>query len=294
MKLAVPGARREGETTVLVRKPPPPMPEAPREDPPPDRDLWPWLVVVATLVIAGIAAAWFATRGGNTRTITQTVTTVPPLPQRAPKPAVVEATVPKLVGLQSPDALQALVRAGLTGKTFGVFSDAPPGEVTGQDPGVTTRMRRGSIVTLAVSKGKKTLPVPDVVGQEVAAAIDSFKAQGFVARVVRVPSTQPTGQVVAQAPAGATNAPANSSVRLNVSSGPSTTGGTVPDVRGEDEKTARHDLQQAGFSVDSVRQDVTDESQNRIVIDQSPKPDEPASADSHVTIVVGRYKHEHD
>jgi eukaryotic-like serine/threonine-protein kinase len=277
---------------VLVRKPPPPMPEAPREDPPPDRDLWPWLVVVVTLVIAGIAAAWFSTRGSNTRTVTQTVTKVAPLPQRAPKPAVVEATVPKLVGLQAPDALQALVRTGLTGKTFGVFSDAPPGEVTGQDPGATTRMRRGSVVTLAVSKGKKTLPVPDVVGQELAAAIASVKAQGFEARVVRVPSTQPTGQVVAQAPAGGTNAPATSGVRLNVSSGPSATGVTMPDVRGEDEKSARRALQAAGFSVDVVRQDVGDESQNRVVIDQSPKPDEPTPSGSRVTLFVGHYKHD--
>ena len=103
-----------------------------------------------------------------------------------------------------------------------------------------------------------------------------------------MPSTQPTGQVVAQAPTSGTNAPANSNVRLNVSSGPSTTAVTVPDVRGEDEKTARHDLQEAGFKVDVVRQDVTDESQNRVVIDQSPKPDEPTPAGSNVTIVVGR------
>jgi eukaryotic-like serine/threonine-protein kinase len=278
---------------VLIRKAPPSRPEAPREDPPPDRDLWPWLVVVVTLVIAGIAAAWLATRGGNTRTVTQTVTTVAPLPQHAPKPAVVvEATVPKLVGLQAADALRALTQAGLTGKTLGVFSNAPPNEVTGQDPGATTRMRRGSVVTLAVSKGKKTLPVPDVVGQEVAAAIDSVKAQGFEVNVVRVPSTQPTGQVVAQAPASGTNAPANSSVRLNVSSGPSSTGVSVPDIRGEDEKTAKHDLEEAGFKVDVVHQDVTDESQDRVVLDQSPKPDEPAPAESQVTIVVGRYKHD--
>jgi beta-lactam-binding protein with PASTA domain len=292
MRPAVPGARREGETTLLIRKPPPPTPGAAPEEPPPDRDLLPWLVVLVALVIAGIAAAWFATRDGNTRTVTLTVTTVAPLPQHAPKPTVVEATVPKLVGLQAPDALQRLTRAGLTGKTRSVFSDAPPNEVTGQDPGATTRMRRGSVVTLAVSKGKKTLPVPDVVGQDVSAAIDSVKAQGFVeARVVRVPSTQPTGQVVAQAPAGGTNAPAGSSVRLNVSSGPSTPGVTVPDVRGEDANTAKHDLQEAGFKVDLTRQDVTDRSQDDVVLDQTPKPGEPASEDSHVTIVVGRYKH---
>ena len=80
----------------------------------------------------------------------------------------------------------------------------------------------------------------------------------------------------------------------NVSSGSSTPGVTVPDVRGEDEKTAVHALQQAGFETDVVRQDVADNSQNRIVLDQSPKPGEPTSAESHVTIFVGRFKHGHD
>jgi beta-lactam-binding protein with PASTA domain len=78
---------------------------------------------------------------------------------------------------------------------------------------------------------------------------------------------------------------------LNVSSGPAGTAITVPDVRSEDEKTAKHDLQKAGFNPDVVHQDVTDESQDDVVLDQSPKPDEPTQADSHETIVVGRYKH---
>ena len=137
------------------------MPGAPLEEPPPNRELWPWLLVLLGLVIAGIVVAVLLSRDGkktspsSTQPATTQAQTVAPLPRTTPTPSVVEGTVPKLVGLQAPAALEALAAAGLTGKTTGVFSDKPKNEVVGQDPAATTKVKRGSVVALEVSKGKQ-------------------------------------------------------------------------------------------------------------------------------------------
>lgn len=218
------------ETQVIVDEPgvpAEPMPPAPLEEPPPNRELWPWLLVLLVLVVGGILAAVLLSRNDHKSSrpaTTQAVTTAPvqtvaPLPKPKPKPAVVEATVPKVVGLQAPAALTSLEKAGLTGTTRGVFSDKPKNEVVGQDPAATTKVKKGSTVTLEVSKGKRSVPVPDVVGQDAAAAIQTMKAAGFAVTIARVPSDQPAGQVVAQAPPAGKPAPGDSKVRLNVSDG---------------------------------------------------------------------------
>jgi serine/threonine-protein kinase len=375
------------ETAVIVEEAPPgppPMPGAPLEEPPPNRELWPWLLVLLGLVLAGIAAAYLISRDKNEHTqpttrATTVAQTVAPLPQTKPMPAVVEAAVPNVVGLQAPIALNKLAKGGLTGTTRGVFSDKPKNEVVGQDPAATTKVKKDSTVTLDVSKGKKSIPVPDVVGQDTAAAIETVKAQGLEVKVVRVPSSEPAGQVVAQAPPSGQNAPGGSTVRLNVSgrSGGATTTAsapkpepkptpakpervtvpdvrglkllaarkaireaglvtefkrvpsnepkgtvlgqspkpgatkktgdhvrvtvslgpkpsvgaqpTVPDVTGEDEATARQDLEAAGFTATVVNQDTTDPAADGIVVDQNPQPGGEAPAKSHVTIYVSRY-----
>ena len=227
---------------------------------------------------------------------------------------MVEATVPKLVGLQAPAALEALAAAGLTGKTTGVFSDKPKNEVVGQDPAATTKVKKGSVVALEVSKGKQQVPVPDVVGQDAAAAIETVKAQGFQVNVVRVPSSEPAGQVVAQAPPAGKDAPGDSTVRLNVSDGaggattpptptPATTptpkpkakpepkpaapaSVTVPDLRGLKLLAARKAIRKAGL-VTEFKQVPSTEPKGTVV-SQSPKPGETRKPGDHVLLNVSR------
>ena len=198
------------ETQVVVEEeavdPPlePPLPGAPLEEPPPDRHLWPWLLVLLVLVLGGLAAALLISRDDkkDTQPTTQTATTaaqtVAPLPQTTTKPAVVEVSVPKVVGLKAPEALKALTGAGLTGTTRGVFSNEARNLVVAQHPDATTKVKKGSAVALDVSKGPKSVPVPDVVGQSAADAVQTLKAAGLKVTVVRVPSADPAGQVVAR------------------------------------------------------------------------------------------------
>ena len=74
---------------------------------------------------------------------------------------------------------------------------------------------------------------------------------------------------------------------LSVSRG-STATTPVPDVRNQDEPTAKALLTGSGFKVTVVRQTVTDPSEQGIVLDQQPGGGTNAPAGSTVTIFVGK------
>jgi serine/threonine-protein kinase len=128
-------------------------------------------------------------------------------------------TVPRLVGLPTPAALKRLRQLGLTGATRNVFSGRRRNVVVAQTPGSSRKLAKGETVLLNVSKGPKAVGVADVVGQRVADALSILRAQGLRSRIVRVPSVEPAGQVVAQHPKADAKAQPGNAVRLNVSDG---------------------------------------------------------------------------
>jgi serine/threonine-protein kinase len=132
--------------------------------------------------------------------------------------------VPDIVGLRVAAAVTKLQAAGFRAKATRVFSTKPSGTVFEQKPAAGVRAEKGSAVLLQVSKGAKRVQVPDVVGQPSADAQAALKQAGFAYTIVLVPSDQPRGTVVSQAPAGGTTAQQGSKVRLNVASG---AGGTT-------------------------------------------------------------------
>jgi beta-lactam-binding protein with PASTA domain len=211
--------------------PPMPPPMLPPEYPP-DREVWPWLVSLLVVVLGGIAAVYFATRDDHksarqpavTQTVVQRTTPVvrstSPVTTVSRKAAVPpRVTVPGLVGLPAPLALVRLRKIGLAGTTRGVFSTKSRNQVVSQTPFAARTLARGAIVTLNVSKGPKAAPVPDVVRQSTADALTTIRAQGFKGRLVRVPSDEPAGQVLAQHPRAGAKAQSGSAIRLNVSDG---------------------------------------------------------------------------
>jgi serine/threonine-protein kinase len=280
----------------------PPFPGAPVEEPPPDRDLWPWLLVLLVLVLAALFGAWLASRHDDGSPTSagaappQTVA-VPPSPKAPAKIAV-----PRVVGLQAPAALARLRRAGLAATTRGVFSAKPGNRVVAQVPAAATRVARGSAVRLEVSKGRKAVAVPDVTGQQVAAATATLGAQGLRAHVVRVPGDQ-AGEVLAQHPKADAKARPGSAVRLNVGAGPSprrtttttapaapaqptATAVTVPDVRGQKVGDARKELHRLGLVLETRK--VPSSLPKNSVVAQSPRPDTGAKQGDHVLVTVSR------
>ena len=222
--------------------------------------------------------------------------------------------VPNVVGRRRDDAIARLRSAGLHAAVFSVPSSSPRGFVVAQSPQASSKVTKGSRVRINVSQGAPaattptptattggTTPtttattaasakVPRVVGLSQTAAQRKLHAAGFRVRTAYVTSSKPSGTVVAQRPAPGTSLRRGAAVRINVSVGSSPQAAkAVPDVTGEDEATARSDLEAAGFRVSVVDEPTTDENEDGIVVDEDPAAGTRAPAGSLVTIYVGRF-----
>ncbi len=124
--------------------------------------------------------------------------------------------MPDVTGLAAADAVKALQQRKLVATLQQVSSTEAPGTVVAQDPAPGKRAKPGTKVTLQVAKGQTSVSVPDVTGHSSQDAVNDLRNAGLSATVVRVPSSQPAGSVVAQNPAAGTKVARGSAVRLNV------------------------------------------------------------------------------
>jgi beta-lactam-binding protein with PASTA domain/tRNA A-37 threonylcarbamoyl transferase component Bud32 len=110
----------------------------------------------------------------------------------------------------------------------------------------------GSTVAVAVSKGKKPVPIPTVAGAaSYTAAATTIKAAGLTATQVQAYSTTvPAGQVIGTTPAAGTTEPPGTTVTVQVSKGPQMI--PVPDVTKDTTDAATAALQQAGLTVGQI------------------------------------------
>lgn len=187
----------EGETVVEEGGPPGPPPPT---GPPPEqaeRDLWPWLLALLLLIVAGILLAYFLTRGGGHKT----------------KP------VPAVSGQTENAAVAHLHDAGFKTTIKNNFSPKPRGVVIATKPSGGTTADKGSRVTVFVSQGRKQVAVPNVIGLPQAEAVAQLTRAGLNSAVVLVPNAAPSGRVVAQNPTSGTKLNPGATVRLNVSKG---------------------------------------------------------------------------
>ena len=193
--------------------------------------------------------------------------------------------VPRLAGLRFDEALQRLADLKLEAQRKEVFSDVrPPGEVVSQDPKPGEEAEEGTVVVVRVSKGQQKAGVPDVIGEELAAAQTELEAAGFEVSVVTGPSEAPEGTIFAQSPDAGVEAAKGSTVQISVSEGPLTA--TVPDVVGLDRGSAEAGLTGAGFSVAIQEVATADPAQNQLVQSQDPSGGVQVAPGSTVTVVV--------
>jgi len=108
--------------------------------------------------------------------------------------------VPDVIGHTTAEARGTLEALGFHVEVTQDFStDVPRGHVISTEPSRGEKPPKGSTVTLFVSKGPKTFPMPNVVGMQREAAVTKLEALGLSVKVVEIPGTH-GNQVVYQDP----------------------------------------------------------------------------------------------
>jgi len=203
-----------------------------------------------------------------------------------------EATVPTVRGLPADEAANRLREAGFKSDQRREFSDTVrAGRVIDTAPPEGTTVRKGSTVTLVVSRGEEKVAVPAVVGatrDEAERTLRDVELEPAVTE--REDADAEPGTVLEQDPAAGTRIAKGGTVALVVAKAPAEV--PVPGVIDATEEDARRTLEDAGFDVRVEEAPAETPDEDGIVLAQDPRPDTPVREGSVVTITVGRFEPE--
>jgi len=200
------------------------------EEPPRGRSVWPWLIALG-LIIAGGIGGWFL----YTKIQDQLNSNKP-------------VAVPDVLLLQQDLAKLKITQAGLSPVIVkGTSETVPPGQVAKEDPPSGTKIGKDSTVTLTISTGKPKVKVPNVVGQDITAALTSLAGEGLQPKIRRIFSNSQPDTVTAQQPHAGDTVIKGTVVHINVSRGAKPV--PVPDVTGQPFANAKGMLEGQGFQV---------------------------------------------
>jgi serine/threonine-protein kinase len=159
-----------------------------------------------------------------------------------------ESVIPNFAGQQYDAAVAQLQRLGLAAARKGVDTDQVlPGFVINSDPAATTRVAKGSTVTLEVAQ-TPGVDIPDVRGKSEEEALNILKFVGLQPTPTpQASDTVPKDQAIGTDPPAGTRVQRGAVVRLFMSSGPSEA--DVPNTIGQTQGAATAALTNAGFSV---------------------------------------------
>jgi eukaryotic-like serine/threonine-protein kinase len=231
------------------------------------RPVWPWLLALALVVLAGFAG-WLAYDQ-----------------IRKQLNATKQIAVTRYIGERESVARDQILSAGLNVHITRRPSTAqPPTFVYDQEPSSGNKIPKGNTVTIFVSTGVAKVRVPDVRNKDSTDAAAAIAALGLKPDVHQVPSDQDPGTVVAQAPKPGVKLAKGSKVRINVSNGPAQV--AVPPVVGIPFAQASSELQAKGFKVDRVDQDSNEPPDT--VLRQDPGANTDAPKGSTITLTVSR------
>ena len=210
-----------------------------------------------------------------------------------------EVDIPKVVGLSKEEAQQEVENAKLV---FEVSSeeynkDVPEGYVISQkaesDLGDFTttpgdrKVKQGSKILVIISKGQEKTTVPNVEGKEREEALKMLEDAKLEAEIIEETSkTVEEGYVISQETEPDSEAFAGDTVKIHVSTGTGIREVTVISVIGQDEQTAKSNLESLGLKVNVTYQEAT--SNNGKVTAQSIDANKVVDEGTTITITVNQ------
>ncbi|ONI72788.1 serine/threonine protein kinase [Actinosynnema sp. ALI-1.44] len=207
--------------------------------------------------------------------------------------------IPDVKGKDKNEAIRLITEAGLVpaqdDATEETSETALVNKVASTNPPIGLDVPKGTKVTLSIGKAQAQKDVPNVVGQDFAAAKSNLESEGFKVSRTDVDSDQPKDIVVNQSPKS--KARPNSTITLQVSKGQQQSTQTpnpdqidMPNLVGMNENVARQTLRNAGWSGDfKVTSETTnDPSKFGQVDEQDPPPGTKISKNQTVNVSVFR------
>lgn len=163
--------------------------------------------------------------------------------------------VPDLYGMTVKQAKKEVEAAGFKlkeGKE--VYSnDYSKGQIAEQDPESGSKAKKGSSITVHVSKGPQAGTVPDLVGHNESEAEEMLKSSDYeLGTIKQQTSTEAAGTIISQDPNGGEEADHGTQVNIVVSDGKGVQKSTVPSITGRTLTEAKQALRSAGFKVGKV------------------------------------------
>lgn len=187
-------------------------------------------------------------------------------------------TIPEVVGLSQPEAVDALAAKGFAAQAVEVKSDDPQGTVLSSDPEQGHRAEEGSTVTLSVAAPRI---VPAIVGATSDDAAQALEAEGFTAvTYTEEKSNEVAGTVLAVSPEAGTEAKSGDAITVTVA-----VPYTVPDVEGMSEADAKAALEAEGYEV-STEWYTTEDIEEGTAVSTDPIAGSELNSGSEVTLYV--------
>lgn len=229
-----------------------------------------WVVIVAFLVI--IICGWIAV---NTVFMEKK-----------------DITVPSVVGIQLIDAVDLLQSRGLLAKVDKIDSPERADTVISQNIPEGTKVAKGKVLLIKVSKGGSIVPIPDVRGMKFEEGIKRLSEAGFkVDKVMRVTDKlKPAGSIIAQNPAAPQTVAANAMVSIIVSLGSDGEGSfvLVPDLVGLDIESAKNAIEKSDLSVGAITESPSTSTSEGTVLSTSPRRGASVPAGTSINITIAR------
>ena len=198
------------------------------------------------------------------------------------------AVVPEVVGLDRSEAARRLERRGFGVEVETAFSDeVAEGTVIRTDPAPGESARRGSAVTMTVSRGPRPVVVPPLIGLTRPEAVGRIRERGLVASVSEAESNRTANTVISQSPGPGSELAKGAAVSVVVSSGIPTV--KVPGLVGMTRQDAVAELRSRGLEPVVETRDVALEEKDDRVVQQSPTGGTELEEGDSVTITIGRF-----